>query len=73
MRGLLFGEGRAPIHSAALCPAPALAPTLKEVTGQGLSSSCAPTPLPAGGSLSDETEQKFEHFSGLLNNQLTTQ
>lgn len=26
-----------------------------------------------GGSFSDETEQKFEHFSGLLNNQLSTQ
>lgn len=31
-----------------------------------------PDAYPSGGSFSEETEKKFEHFSGLINNQLST-
>lgn len=32
---------------------------------------CLPDADPSGGSFSEETEKKFEHFSGLINNQLS--
>ncbi|KAB0399809.1 hypothetical protein E2I00_000770 [Balaenoptera physalus] len=38
----------------------------------GLPNPVFPDAHPSGGSFSEETEKKFEHFSGLINNQLST-
>uniref|UniRef100_G1NSX5 Lysyl oxidase homolog n=1 Tax=Myotis lucifugus TaxID=59463 RepID=G1NSX5_MYOLU len=46
----------------------------KRSKGEGCASdvlNCLSDAHPAGGSFSEETEKKFEHFSGLINNQLS--
>ena len=48
-----------------------MAPALHGDLCIGLPNTVSLMPVPPGGSFSEETEKKFEHFSGLINNQVS--